>query len=382
MITLGKMIYKLTGYMTKKELVRNARAVGKQACTRMQETGRNLSHTEINEILSGVIGKKGATKIEISGDKASLVKASLVKAYMENFGAPKVDAEYVANRCLSAALAKGKGNKTHLNLQLGKMPALKSVNIIPHETEHALHRTFSFDILLTKLFGKTSIGRKYIQRAEENCRILNRKNIVLQENLIEGLTGWRDAAGGIASEATRAGALLEITKCTDKQMLRKKIKELLYEKDVLEIGNDKQNNFVLKEIIGGLKDESRAYNTGASVEKLYRQGLRDGSHIATTKSEVIADICDEAVQVMKKERIHIQKNRLREFFGLKANRSKEQEIIRLAQERNSRMADPTEILAAYKYKILSSEDCTRALKKTGLSSEWIEETMKRISLEA
>ena len=29
MITLGKMIYKLTGYMTKKELVRNARAVGK-----------------------------------------------------------------------------------------------------------------------------------------------------------------------------------------------------------------------------------------------------------------------------------------------------------------------------------------------------------------
>lgn len=130
---------------------------------------------------------------------------------MENFGAPKVDAEYFANRSLSAALAKGKGNKTHLNLRIGDMPIYQSVNTISHETEHALHRTFSFDMLLTKLFGKTSIGRKYIQRAEENCRILNRKNIVLQENLIEGLTGWRDAAGGIASEATRAGALLEIT---------------------------------------------------------------------------------------------------------------------------------------------------------------------------
>ena len=241
MITLGKMIYKLTGYMTKKELVRNARAVGKQACTRMQETGRNLSHTEISEILSGVIGKKGAAKIEISGDKASFIKA-----YMENFGVTKSHAENMANRCLYAAIAKGMGNKTHLNLRIGDMPISQRVNVISHETEHALHRTFSFDILLTKLFGKTSIGRKYLQKAKANTEVLNEKGARLQLNLINRLTGWNDGAGGIASEISRTDALLEITKCTDKQMLREKIRNLLYEKKVLEIGNDTQNNFVLK----------------------------------------------------------------------------------------------------------------------------------------
>ena len=378
MITLGKMIYKLTGYMTKKELVRNARAVGKQACTRMSESGRNLSSTEISEILSGVIGKKGAAKIEISGDKASLVEA-----IVKNFGFPKSSAEMVANNCLSAALGKGIGSKTHLNIQVSNMPAHKSVNIIPHETEHALHRTFSFEMLPPKLLEKTSFGRKYLQKIMSKSEMVNDKNIKLQGNLL-GLTGWNDAAGGIASEMTRADALLEITKCSDKQSLREWIKKMLYEKNVLEIGNDKQNNFVLKTAITGLKDESRAYNAGAYVEKLYRQGLQDGSHIATTKSEVVADIYDEAVQVMKTERRHIQKNRLKEFFGFKANRSKEQGIIdslkaKLEEQRPGRIE---EILKLYKSNFLSAEECKWCLKDLGLSPEDIEKSIKGISLEA
>ena len=260
MITLGKMIYKLTGYMTKKELVRNAHAVGKQACTRMQETGRNLSSTEISEILSGVIGKKGAAKIEISDDKAGLIKA-----YMENLGVPKTHAEYIANSSLSAVIPKGKSNKTHLNLRIGDMPIYQSVNTISHETEHALHRTFSFDMLFTKFLEKSSWGRKYLQKIMAKSEVINDKSMKLQTNLIT-LTDWDNAVGGIALEKARTDALLEITKCPNKQILREQIKKILYEKKVLEIGNDKQNNLVLKTVIAGLKDESRAYNAGASVE--------------------------------------------------------------------------------------------------------------------
>jgi flagellin-specific chaperone FliS len=345
----------------------------------MQKTEKNLSSTEISEILSGVIGKKGAAKIEISGDKTSLIDA-LVK----NLGLPKSSAEMVANNCLSAALAKGIGNKTHLNIQVSNMPMHKSVNIVPHETLHALYRTFSFDILFTKFLEKTSLGRKYLQKIMTKSEMINDKNIRLQSNLMR-LTGWNDAAGGIALEKARTDALFEVTKCTDKQILREQIKKILYEKKVLEIGNDKQNNLVLKTVIAGLKDESRAYNAGASVEKLYRQSLQDGSHIATTKSEIVADIYDEAVQVMKTERRHIQKNRLKEFFGLKANRSKEKEILDSFQSSLSgelRPCTAEEILIMYRAEIISAEECIKFLKDLGLSTENINEAMKRISLKA
>lgn len=165
-------------------------------------------------------------------------------------------------------------------------------------------------------------------------------------------------------------------------MLREKIRNLLYEKKVLEIGNDTQNNFVLKEIIGAYKDESRAYNAGAHIERLYRQGLQDGSHIATTKSEVVADIYDEAVQVMKKERRHIQKNRLREFFGLKANRSKEQEIVDSFQASLIRVVPASKVLSMFKEKVISAGECKMILKNQGLSTEEIENVIKGISLEA
>lgn len=378
MITLGKMIYKLTGYMTKKELVRNARAVGKQACTRMQETGRNLSSTEISEILSGVIGKKGAAKIEISGDKASLVDA-----IVKNFGFTKSSAEMVANNCLSAALGKGVGNKTHLNIQVSNMPMHKSVNIIPHETEHALHRTFSFNMLFTKFLEKTSLGRKYLQKMMTKSEMINDKNLRLQGNLMN-LTGWNDAAGGIALEKARTDALFEVTKCSDIQILREQIKKILYEMKVLEIGNDKQNNFVLKQLIPGLADESRAYNAGSAVEKFYKQTVENASQIGTTKSEVVADIYDEAVQIMKKERRHIQKNRLREFFGLKANRQAEQEIVDALKARleESRVCAIKNTLQLYRGKHLSAEECKMCLKDFGLNSKDIENAMKEIFLEA
>ena len=290
----------------------------------------------------------------------------------------------VADNCLSAALGKGIGNKTHLNIQVSNMPMHKSVNIIPHETEHALHRTFSFDMLFTKFLEKTSWGRKYLQKMMTKSEMINNKNIILQGNLMN-LTGWNDGAGGIASEMTRADALFEVTKCSDIQILREQIKKILYEMKVLEIGNDKQNNLVLKSAIAGLKDESRAYNVGVHIERLYRQGLQDGSHIATTKSEVIADIYDEAVQVMKKERRHIQKNRLREFFGLKANRSKEHEILDSFQSSlsiKSRPATADEILSMFKAKVISAEECEMILKNQGTYTEEIGKVIKGISLEA
>ncbi len=318
---LGKVIYKLTGYMTKKELIRRARTVGIYASSKIKETGKNPSSDEISEILGKVIGKKAAAKIEVSGDKASLVEA-LIK----NLGIPKMHAENVANNCLSAALGKGIGSKSHLNLQVSDMPFFGSVNIISHETEHVLHRTLSFDVIIPKLLEKTSLGRKLIQKNMEKAPLLNEKNILLQTGMIK-LTGWRNAIEGVIPKSSRSEALLEITKCSDKKMLQKKIKDLLYTDRIIEIGNDKQNNFILKSLIAGLKDESRAYNAGAYVEDLCRQTAQNGSQAVITKSQIIADIYDETIRVMKNERKHIQSNRLKEFFGFKANRKIEKEIV-------------------------------------------------------
>ena len=369
MITLGKTIYKLTGLMTKKQLVRTAKTVGESACAKMQQTGRNLSSTEIGEILGNVIGKKAASKIEISGDKASLVEA-----IMKNFGVPRMHAEGMANQCLSAALGKGMGSKTHLNLQVAGMPLHKSVNLISLETEHALHRTFSFDMLISKLLEKTSFGRKILQKQMAKSTLINEKNLELQGNLI-GLTGWSDCIGGIVSESSRANALLEITRCSDKKMLQKKIRDILYKDKIIEIGNDKQNNFVLKTLIGGLKDESRAYNAGAYVENLYRQSVPKTSQVATTRSEVIADIYDEAIQVMKKERKHIRRNRLKEFFGLKVNRKEEQEIInetfKLVESTEKTTLGYNKVIEMFRKKEIPKDACEEVLKINGLKSEEI-----------
>ena len=88
---------------------------------------------------------------------------------------------------------------------------------------------------------------------------------------------------------------------------------------------------------------------------------------------------------MKKERRHIQKNRLREFFGLKANRSKEQEIIDSLQtslSRESRPATADEILSMFKAKVISAEECETILKNQGAYTEEIGKVIKGISLEA
>ena len=69
MVSLGRLVFKATGVMSKKGIVKNCKKVGQKVAERMQETGGKIDNTEIQQILSDTIGKKAASKIKIAGDK-------------------------------------------------------------------------------------------------------------------------------------------------------------------------------------------------------------------------------------------------------------------------------------------------------------------------
>ena len=73
MVSLGRLVFKATGVMSKKGIVKNCKKVGQRVAERMQETGGKVDNTEIQQILSDTIGKKAASKIKITGDKESFL---------------------------------------------------------------------------------------------------------------------------------------------------------------------------------------------------------------------------------------------------------------------------------------------------------------------
>ena len=321
MVSLGRLVFKATGVMSKKGIVKNCKKVGQKVAERMQETGGKIDNTEIQQILSDTIGKKAASKIKIVGDKESFIQAC-----RKNLGLPDNVSEYLYNSSLSAAIP-ARGNGALVNLRLADLPSTQIANIASHELEHGLYYSFSSAAKKAKLINKTSFGRKYIDKMMKKAPEVNEKGAALQASLVSEIGKLGCSAVGFTKGKSKLSTLLENSGCKSKQELQEKIRQMLYGKNIISIGKEKDNAFLLKQLIGSLKDEKRAYTTGAFSEKYWNNLLGKDLNGLVSKADLNAVLYGEAVNVLKQELRHTRLNQVKRFFGVKPNNAREQAII-------------------------------------------------------
>lgn len=325
MVSLGRLVFKATGVMSKKGIVKNCKKVGQRVAERMQETGGKIENKEIQQILSDTIGKKAASKIKITGDKECFIEAC-----RKNLEVPDTVAEYLYANSLSAAIP-ARGNGALVNLRLAELPNKQIANLASHELEHGLYYSFSSNAKLTRLINKTSFGKKYIDKMMKKAPEVNEKSFVLQTKLISEIGNLGRSATGFTKGTSSISTLLKKSECKSKKELQEKIRQMLYGENIVSAGKEKDNAFVLKQLIGGLKDEKRAYTTGAFSEKYMNNILGKDLNGLVAKSELNATLYGEAIKVLKQELRHTRLNQVKRFFGLKPNTAREQAIIKQQQ---------------------------------------------------
>ena len=68
MITIGRLVYKVTGIMSKKGIVKNCKEIGKTLANEIAQSGGKIEHKRVHELLTERIGKKKAANIIITQD--------------------------------------------------------------------------------------------------------------------------------------------------------------------------------------------------------------------------------------------------------------------------------------------------------------------------
>ena len=103
------------------------------------------------------------------------------------------------------------------------------------------------------------------------------------------------------------------------------IVKTLYSKGILQVGKDKENAFILKNLRDVYKDESRSYKVGYEAAETFR-GAKNPKRV-----NEIFNLYDNFVKVTDKELKHTRLNQVKRFFGFKPNTAREQAIIKQQQ---------------------------------------------------
>jgi hypothetical protein len=303
---VSNLIYKVTGRMTNKKIVKTAEKIGTELIQRASKNGGEIQIKDIQDVLSLNIGKKKASRFIISDKLDEFIAFS--KKYL---GLDEELATSAFYGCRAAAVpGGGKTNKSFFKIDLSIFENLgDKVNTISHETEHLLFQTLSFRSLLEKMQIKI-LGKKWLQKfLDKYGNLMNEKNLQLQEILLERLN-IGECATGFTKHQKSSNALLEQLNLNSRKEMEWELKEFI-RYGVLLPSDSKTNLKILKTLRLLLKDESRAYKIGGKVE-IKASPKTD----KITKSEMFAQYYDETIKVLKQEIKHEQKNRIREIFGL------------------------------------------------------------------
>ena len=65
MVSLGRLVFRATGVMSNRGVMKNSRKIGTAIAEKMKQTGGKIESQEIEQIISDTIGKKAARKIKI-----------------------------------------------------------------------------------------------------------------------------------------------------------------------------------------------------------------------------------------------------------------------------------------------------------------------------
>ena len=308
MVNLSRIIFKTTGMMSNKEVVKTSRKIG-VLLAEETKNGSRFTTKRIGELLTDSIGKKRANKIVISDTYEDLER------YMRALGVTdEVMMKDYYRGTASSVLTNPKDKSVLLSLRVKDYRPEEALNLASHELEHALSQSITpevkFEYLYAKLRGKNYL-ENYIAKYGE---VINQKNIELQDFLLSFSKLDRTISGS-AVGATTAYPLniqglvshLELSnkKALD-EILNNKLKELLDQ-------DNSTNEKILSSLSSILKEESRAYRVGGAVERHWKEinGIHDSN---ANNSEMMALLYDETLKQVKKEYNALFINRLKSFF--------------------------------------------------------------------
>lgn len=301
MVSLGRLVFKTTGVMSNRGLMKNSRKIGTAIAERMKQSGGTIETQEVEQIISDTIGKKAARKIKIFGSK------DVARAYMEKQKNKAADIEQIFKEAGGVTIPENYSRRAGVYLNrscidefVGGNSQLASafeVNTLAHEIQHAMTAT-SGKTSLPKSIGRFSFGRKQIDKLVQKARTLDlqKKYMDLQLECMKTIQG-----GKSVSEA-------EIIKN-------------LYAKGILQVGKDKENAFILKYLKRVYEDEYRSYRVGNEAMTAFSDSIMPERIIH------VNDLYRDLVKVTGKELKHARLNQVRRFFGFKTNTAREQAII-------------------------------------------------------
>lgn len=301
MVSLGRLVFKATGVMSNRGLMKNSRKIGATIAERMQQSPGKLETQEVEQIISDTIGKKAARKIKIFGSKDA------ARAYMEKQNNKAADIEQIFKEAGGVTIPENYSrragvylNRSCIDELVGGNSQLASafeVNTLAHEIQHAMTAT-SGKTSLPKSIGRFSFGRKRIDKLVQKARTLDlqKKYMDLQLECMKSIQ-----KGKPVSEA-------EIIKN-------------LYAKGILQVGKDKENAFILKYLKRVYEDEYRSYRVGNEAMTAF------SGPIMPERIIHVNDLYRDLVKVTGKELKHARLNQVRRFFGFKPDTAREQAIV-------------------------------------------------------
>ncbi len=310
MVNFSRLIFKTTGLMSSKEVVRTSKGIGKRLADEVK-AGNEITTSRISELLSESIGKKNADKIVISDKYEDLA------SYLDVVGI-KSDTikKYIYTTSASTVLTNPKTKSVLLSLRLKNKKVDEALNLVSHEMEHALNQSVTPKIKLEYLYAKLR-GKKYLDNfIAKYGKLLNEKNMDLQSSLLymSKLYGSSGGAFGatINQPPTVQGLLKHMSMQSEKALgnrLNREVKSLL-------VNDYKTDKKILKMCKVVLKDESRAYKSGGAVERYWSE-INGINNQNANNSEMMALLYDETLAQVKKESKNLRHNRIKSFFGIK-----------------------------------------------------------------
>ncbi len=278
MITFGRFIFKATGVLSNRGLVKNSREIGERIAEIARNNNGQVKIVEVQQIVKDTIGKKAASRMDFV-DKDTFVKRAL------DTGAFR---EQELNQTLDFAEAVTLTNKYKRSASIYMKNDIYDSNtaaVAAHELHHALSFS-SGKLSVPKFIGKFSCGRKYmdkVARFQKAAKYQEKSNILYQEAINNVLS--------------------------NKKFTLQQIRELLYSKGIVKVGEDKQNLRLLKGFSNMYQDECRAYSLQADVLKSLGDDASDYSNLAGEFDSLTKALNNEAKQ--------IRIDRFKKFFGMK-----------------------------------------------------------------
>jgi hypothetical protein len=304
---VSNLIYKVTGRMTNKKIVKTAEKIGTELLNRANQNAGNIKVEDIKDVLALNIGNKKASTLIVSDKLDDFV--NFVKKFL-GFS-DELGEKFFYQTKAAVVPGGGKTNNLFLKIDLTAFENLgEKVNTISHECEHLLHKKLSYRALLEKMQVKI-LGKKWLQRyMEKYVNLMNEKVFELQGNLL-GRLNIGECATGFTEFKKGSNPLLKQLELKSSDEMVDELRCLIKDYILLPKG-DKKNLKILKALRGIMKDESRAYKVGGKLEAKASPNIDN-----VTKSELLAQYYDEAIKVLKQEIKNERKNRVRGFCGLK-----------------------------------------------------------------